>query len=286
MKSIRKAVIPAAGFGTRFLPATKAQPKEMLPIVDTPAIQYIVKEALDSGIEEILIITGRSKRAIEDHFDSSVELEELLQKQGKNKQLAMVKDLADIKIHFIRQKSPRGLGDAVLCAKAFIGDEPFAVLLGDDIIYNPEKPCLQQLMDCYEQHPGIILGAQFVPNEKVSSYGIVSGEPLADNLYRVHGLVEKPSVDKAPSNLAVLGRYILTPDIFDILENTKPGVGNEVQLTDALAASKTDTYALAYEGVRYDTGDKLGYLKATVEYALRNEELGAAFKEYLKGLKL
>lgn len=286
MKSIRKAVIPAAGFGTRFLPASKAQPKEMLPIVDTPAIQYIVKEALDSGIEEILIITGRSKRAIEDHFDSSVELEELLQKQGKNKQLAMVKDLADIKIHFIRQKSPRGLGDAVLCAKAFIGDEPFAVLLGDDIVYNPEKPCLQQLMDCYEQHPGIILGAQFVPNEKVSSYGIVSGEPLADNLYRVHGLVEKPSVDKAPSNLAVLGRYILTPDIFDILENTKPGVGNEVQLTDALAASKTDTYALAYEGVRYDTGDKLGYLKATVEYALRNEELGAAFKEYLKGLKL
>ena len=286
MKSIRKAVIPAAGFGTRFLPATKAQPKEMLPIVDTPAIQYIVKEALDSGIKEILIITGRSKRAIEDHFDSSVELEELLQKQGKNKQLAMVKDLADIKIHFIRQKSPRGLGDAVLCAKAFIGDEPFAVLLGDDIVYNPEKPCLQQLMDCYEQHPGIILGAQFVPNEKVSSYGIVSGEPLADNLYRVHGLVEKPSVDKAPSNLAVLGRYILTPDIFDILENTKPGVGNEVQLTDALAASKTDTYALAYEGVRYDTGDKLGYLKATVEYALRNEELGAAFKEYLKGLKL
>ena len=286
MKSIRKAVIPAAGFGTRFLPATKAQPKEMLPIVDTPAIQYIVKEALDSGIEEILIITGRSKRAIEDHFDSSVELEELLQKQGKNKQLAMVKDLADIKIHFIRQKSPRGLGDAVLCAKAFIGDEPFAVLLGDDIVYNPEKPCLQQLMDCYEQHPGIILGAQFVPNEKVSSYGIVSGEPLADNLYRVHGLVEKPSVDKAPSNLAVLGRYILTPDIFDILENTKPGVGNEVQITDELASYKTDTYALAYEGDRYDTGDKLGYLKATVEYALRNEELGAAFKEYLKGLKL
>ena len=286
MKSIRKAVIPAAGFGTRFLPATKAQPKEMLPIVDTPAIQYIVKEALDSGIEEILIITGRSKRAIEDHFDSSVELEELLQKQGKNKQLAMVKDLADIKVHFIRQKAPRGLGDAVLCAKAFIGDEPFAVLLGDDIVYNPEKPCLQQLMECYETHPGIILCAQFVPNDKVSSYGIVSGEPLADNLYRVNGLVEKPSVDKAPSNLAVLGRYILTPDIFDILENTKPGVGNEVQLTDALAASKTDTYALAYEGIRYDTGDTLGYLKATVEYALRNEELGTTFKEYLKGLNL
>ena len=274
MQRIRKAVIPAAGFGTRFLPATKAQPKEMLPIVDTPAIQYIVKEALDSGIEEILIITGRNKRAIEDHFDSSVELELLLQSQGKNKQLAMIKDLADIKVHFIRQKAPRGLGDAVLCAKAFIGDEPFAVLLGDDIVYNPENPCLKQLIDCYNEHPGIILGAQFVPEDKVSSYGIVSGEALADNLYRVHNLVEKPKQEDAPSQLAVLGRYILTPDIFNILEDTKPGVGNEVQLTDALAASKTDTYALAYEGIRYDTGDKLGYLKATVEYALRNEELG------------
>nr|WP_054673104.1 UTP--glucose-1-phosphate uridylyltransferase GalU [Veillonella denticariosi] len=287
MQRIRKAVIPAAGFGTRFLPATKAQPKEMLPIVDTPAIQYIVKEALDSGIEEILIITGgRNKRAIEDHFDSSVELEYLLQMQGKNKQLAMIKDLADIKVHFIRQKAPRGLGDAVLCAKAFIGDEPFAVLLGDDIVYNPENPCLKQLIDCYDEHPGIILGAQFVPEDKVSAYGIVDGEPLADNLYRVDTLVEKPSREKAPpSTLAVLGRYILTPDIFSILENTKPGVGNEVQLTDALAASKTDTYALAYEGIRYDTGDKLGYLKATVEYALRNEELGDAFKAYLKELK-
>ena len=286
MQRIRKAVIPAAGFGTRFLPATKAQPKEMLPIVDTPAIQYIVKEALDSGIEEILIITGRNKRAIEDHFDSSVELELLLQSQGKNKQLAMIKDLADIKVHFIRQKAPRGLGDAVLCAKAFIGDEPFAVLLGDDIVYNPENPCLKQLSEWYDEHPGISLGAQFVPEDKVSSYGIVSGEALADNLYRVHNLVEKPKKEDAPSRLAVLGRYILTPDIFNILENTKPGVGNEVQLTDALAASKTNTYALAYEGIRYDTGDKLGYLKATVEYALRNEELGENFKAYLKELDL
>lgn len=286
MQRIRKAVIPAAGFGTRFLPATKAQPKEMLPIVDTPAIQYIVKEALDSGIEEILIITGRNKRAIEDHFDSSVELELLLQSQGKNKPLAMIKDLADIKVHFIRQKAPRGLGDAVLCAKAFIGDEPFAVLLGDDIVYNPENPCLKQLIDYYNEHPGIILGAQFVPEDKVSSYGIVSGEALADNLYRVDNLVEKPKKEDAPSRLAVLGRYILTPDIFNILEATKPGVGNEVQLTDALAASKTDTYALAYEGIRYDTGDKLGYLKATVEYALRNEELGESFKAYLKELDL
>lgn len=286
MKRIRKAVIPAAGFGTRFLPATKATPKEMLPIVDTPAIQLIVEEALDSGIEEILIITGRNKRAIEDHFDTSVELEHLLQMQGKKKQLAMVKRLADVKIHYIRQKAPRGLGDAVLCAKAFIGDEPFAVLLGDDIVYNPERPCLRQLMDCYEEHPGIILGAQFVPQEKVSSYGIVSGEAIADNLYRVEGLVEKPQVEMAPSNLAVLGRYILTPDIFEILETTKPGVGNEIQLTDALAASEEPTYALAYDGIRYDTGDRLGFLKATVEYALRNDVVKDDFREYLKTLEL
>ena len=282
MKKIRKAVIPAAGFGTRFLPATKAQPKEMLPIVDTPAIQYIVQEAIDSGIEEILIITGRSKRSIEDHFDSNVELENLLQSQGKDKQLKMVQDLADIKVHFIRQRAPKGLGDAVHCAKAFVGDEPFAVLLGDDIVYNPENPCLAQLIKCYEEHEGIILVAQFVPEDKVSSYGIVSGNPIEDNLYKVSGLVEKPRREMAPSNLAVLGRYILTPDIFEVLESTKPGAGNEIQLTDAIAASQSDKYALAYEGIRYDTGDKLGYLKATVEYALRNEELGEAFKEYLK----
>ena len=287
MKKVRKAIIPAAGYGTRFLPATKALPKEMLPIIDTPTIQYIVEEAVKAGIEDIIIVTGKQKRAIEDHFDRNVELEVELENKGKLAMLEKVKYPTQLaNIHYVRQKEMAGLGDAILTARSFIGDEPFAVLLGDDIVYNPEKPCLQQLMDCYEQHPGIILGAQFVPNEKVSSYGIVSGEPLADNLYRVHGLVEKPSVDKAPSNLAVLGRYILTPDIFDILENTKPGVGNEVQLTDALAASKTDTYALAYEGVRYDTGDKLGYLKATVEYALRNEELGTAFKDYLKGLNL
>ena len=286
MKKVRKAVIPAAGFGTRFLPATKAQPKEMLPIVDTPAIQYIVQEAIDSGIEEILIITGRTKRSIEDHFDSNVELENLLHAQGKDKQLKMVQDLADIKVHFIRQRAPKGLGDAVHCAKAFVGDEPFAVLLGDDIVYNPENPCLSQLIHCYEEHEGIVLGAQFVPEEKVSSYGIVSGTPIADNLYKVNGLVEKPSREMAPSNLAVLGRYILTPDIFEILERTKPGAGNEIQLTDAIAASKSDKFALAYEGLRYDTGDKLGYLKATVEYALRNEDLGQAFKEYLKTLEL
>lgn len=286
MKKVRKAVIPAAGFGTRFLPATKAQPKEMLPIVDTPAIQYIVQEAIDSGIEEILIITGRTKRSIEDHFDSNMELETLLQAQGKDKQLKMVQNLADIKVHFIRQRSPKGLGDAVRCAEAFVGDEPFAVLLGDDIVYNPKKPCLKQLLDCFNEYEGIVLGAQFVPQDKVSSYGIVSGQPINDTLYKVTGLVEKPSKEMAPSNLAVLGRYILTPDIFEILAYTKPGAGNEIQLTDAIAASKQDKYALAYEGIRYDTGDKLGYLKATVEFALRNEELGDKFKEYLKSLDL
>ena len=285
-KRVRKAVIPAAGFGTRFLPVTKAQPKEMLPIVDTPAIQYIIQEALDSGIEEILIIIGRNKRAIEDHFDTSVELEQLLQQQGKKKQLDMVRKLADVKIHFIRQKAPRGLGDAVLCAKAFIGDEPFAVLLGDDIVYNPENPCLKQLIECYDEYQGSVLGAQFVPDDKVSSYGIVSGKKLSDNLYHVEGLVEKPAVGMAPSNLAVLGRYVLTPDVFEKLENTKPGAGNEIQLTDALADMETDIYALAYEGIRYDTGDRLGFLKATVEYALRNELIGEEFGKYLAELDI
>lgn len=282
MGTIRKAVIPAAGFGTRFLPATKAQPKEMLPIVDTPAIQYIVQEALDSGIEEILIITGRNKRAIEDHFDTSVELEQLLQQQGKKKQLEMVQGLADIRVHFIRQKAPRGLGDAVLCAKAFIGNEPFAVLLGDDVVYNPEYPCLKQMMDCYEQHGGTILGAQRVAPEKVSSYGIVSGHEVEPHLYAVEGLVEKPARALAPSNIAVLGRYILSPEIFDMLKNTPQGAGNEIQLTDALARLTTPVYALEYEGVRYDIGDRLGYLKATVEYALRNDLLRDDFAAYIK----
>lgn len=286
-QKVRKAIIPAAGLGTRFLPATKALAKEMLPIVDTPTIQYIIQEAVDSGIEEILIITNSNKHAMENHFDKSYELEARLTESGKMEQVKMIQDIADMaNIYYIRQKEPKGLGHAVLCAKSFIGDEPFAVLLGDDIVYNPENPCLKQLIDCYNEHPGIILGAQFVPEDKVSSYGIVSGEALADNLYRVDNLVEKPKKEDAPSRLAVLGRYILTPDIFNILEATKPGVGNEVQLTDALAASKTDTYALAYEGIRYDTGDKLGYLKATVEYALRNEELGESFKAYLKELDL
>ncbi|WP_295788522.1 UTP--glucose-1-phosphate uridylyltransferase GalU [uncultured Veillonella sp.] len=284
MKTVRKAVIPAAGFGTRFLPATKAQPKEMLPIVDTPAIQYIVEEALASGIEEILIITGRNKRAIEDHFDTSVELEQLLQQQGKQQQLNMVRSLANIRVHFIRQKAPRGLGDAVLCAKAFIGNEPFAVLLGDDVVYNPEYPCLKQLIDCYNERGGTILGAQYVPQDKVSSYGIVAGKPINSNLYEVEGLVEKPSRDLAPSNLAVLGRYVLEPEIFELLEHTPQGAGNEIQLTDALARLSGKVYALSYEGKRYDIGDRLGYLQATVEYGLQSPLCGEDFKEYLLNL--
>lgn len=286
MKDVKKAVIPAAGFGTRFLPATKAQPKEMLPIVDTPTIQYIVQEAIDSGIEEILIITGRNKRAIEDHFDTSVELEQLLQQQGKRDHLDEMRKLANIRIHYIRQKSPRGLGDAISCARAFIGEEPFAVLLGDDIVYNPEYPCLKQLIDCHKAHDGAtILGAQFVPQEKVSSYGIVSGRQVEDNVYAVEGLVEKPSMELAPSNLAVLGRYILTPEIFEALERTDAGAGNEIQLTDAIASLSTPIYALAYEGERYDIGDRLGFLVATVEYGLRHNQVKAGFKEYLRNLQ-
>ncbi|WP_251454522.1 UTP--glucose-1-phosphate uridylyltransferase GalU [Veillonella intestinalis] len=284
MGKVRKAVIPAAGFGTRFLPATKAQPKEMLPIVDTPAIQYIIEEALASGIEEILIITGRNKRAIEDHFDTSVELEQLLQQQGKQKQLDMVRALADIRVHFIRQKAPRGLGDAILCAKAFVGNEPFAVLLGDDVVYNPDYPCLKQLIDCYETMGGSVLGTQRVPADKVSSYGIVAGHEVKPNVYKVDGLVEKPSRDLAPSNLAVLGRYILAPEIFEVLEKTPLGAGHELQLTDGLARLDSDVFALAYEGRRYDIGDRLGYLQATVEYGLRADMLKDQFKLYLKEL--
>lgn len=284
MKKIRKAVIPAAGLGTRFLPATKAQPKEMLPIVDTPAIQYIVKEALDSGIEEILIITGKNKRAIEDHFDANIELEYHLYKNGKDKVAKSLEQLEEVNVQYVRQRKPKGLGDAIYCAKTFIGDEAFAVLLGDDIVYNDENPCLKQLIECYEEHGGTILGAQIVPNDKVSSYGIVAGSKIAHNVWYVDNLVEKPAIEEAPSNLAVLGRYILSPDIFSSLEHTKPGKGGEVQLTDAIQALKSPVFAIQYQGRRYDVGDKLGYLEATVEYALRNKELSDKFKAYLINL--
>ena len=287
MQKIRKAVIPAAGYGTRFLPATKATPKEMLPIVDKPTIQYIVEEAMASGIEDILIISGHGKRAIEDHFDGAPALEAELRKKGKLDLLAKVQETADINIHYIRQRYMRGLGDAILCAKSFMGDEPFAVLLGDDVVYNPDKPALRQLMDVYEATGGSVLGCQNVPEEKVSAYGIVAGSQTDDDrLMKVTDMVEKPAREDAPSRMAVLGRYIIKPQIFEILEHTKPGKGGEVQLTDALKvlASEDAVYAYDFDGIRYDVGDKLGFLKATVEYALRREDLGAPFKEYLQEL--
>ncbi len=289
MKKIRKAVIPAAGYGTRFLPATKATPKEMLPIVDKPTIQYIVEEAMASGIEELLIVSGHGKRAIEDHFDSAPALEAELRRKGKTDLLKLVQETADINVHYIRQRYMRGLGDAILCAKTFMGDEPFAVLLGDDVVYHPERPALRQLIDVYEQTGGSVLGCQQVPDEKVSSYGIVAGTPVPgweEKLLRVSDMIEKPSLEEAPSHFAVLGRYIIKPEVFAILENTKPGKGGEVQLTDALKVlAKLDAvYAYAFDGKRYDLGDKLGFLKATVEFALRREDLGPAFRTYLREL--
>ena len=287
-KKIRKAIIPAAGLGTRFLPATKAQPKEMLPIVDKPTIQYIIEEAVASGIEEILIITGRSKKCIEDHFDKSVELELELEKSGKEEMLKMVREISDmVDIHFIRQKEPRGLGHAISCAKTFVGNEPFAVLLGDDIVYNEGRPCLKQLIDCYDEYKTSVLGVQTVEAKDVNKYGIVNGIHIEDRVYKVKGLVEKPPVEEAPSNVAILGRYIITPRIFKILEETKPGKGGEIQLTDALLKliDEEAMYAYDFEGTRYDVGDKLGFLKATVEYALRREDLRDGFIQYLNTLK-
>jgi len=280
---IRKAVIPAAGLGTRFLPATKAQPKEMMPIVDKPAIQYIVEEAIHSGIEEILVVTGRNKRAIEDHFDRAVELEQTLKDQCKYDLLELVTELSNITIHYVRQKEPRGLGHAVLCAKQFIGNEPFAVLLGDDIVDSP-VPCLKQLMNVYDARPGTVLGVQEVSADKVSSYGIVQPTLIRSRLWKADDLVEKPAREEAPSRLAVLGRYIIEPEIFDILENTPPGRGNEIQLTDGLRqlATMRPVYAYEFEGRRYDIGDKQGYLEATVEYALKRPDLRDKFLPYLK----
>ena len=281
-RKVRTAVIPAAGLGTRFLPATKAQPKEMLPIVDKPCIQYIIEEAIDSGIEDILIITGRNKRAIEDHFDRAVELELMLKAQGKYDLLGLVQELSRVTIHYVRQKEPKGLGHAVLCAKHFVGDEPFAVLLGDDIM-DAEVPVLKQLMDVYEDCGGSVLGVQEVPREKVSSYGVVKPVPVKDHLWRAEDLVEKPSLAEAPSRLAVLGRYIITPEIFSILEKTEPGRGGEIQLTDALKklAEREPVFAYEFEGRRYDSGDKQGFLEATVDFALKRPELRDPFLRYL-----
>ena len=282
MRKVRKAIIPAAGFGTRFLPATKAQPKEMLPIIDKPTIQYIIEEAIASGIEEILIITGRNKRAIEDHFDRSIELELLLTDQGKDELLHLVKEIADVDIHYIRQKEAKGLGHAILCARRFVGNEPFAVMLGDDVV-DADRPCLGQLIEKYNEYEGSILGVQEVAEDKVSSYGIVSPEKLTDDVWRVRDLVEKHAIHEAPSNLAVLGRYIISPKVFDFLATQQPGKGGEIQLTDALCklAQEEPMYAYRFKGRRYDIGDKQGFLEATVEFALKRPELRYDFVQYL-----
>ncbi|WP_422445661.1 UTP--glucose-1-phosphate uridylyltransferase GalU [Thermoanaerobacterium sp. DL9XJH110] len=283
---IKKAIIPAAGLGTRFLPATKAQPKEMLPIVDKPTIQFIVEEAVKSGIEEILIVTGRNKRAIEDHFDKSVELELELKKKGKEGLLSLVEDISNmVDIHYIRQKEPRGLGHAIYCARTFVGDEPFAVLLGDDVI-DAEEPVLKQMINIYDRYNCSILGVQEVPEDDVSKYGIVNINPIEEKVYKVNDLIEKPSKKQAPSRMGILGRYIITPRIFEILEHTKPGAGGEIQLTDALKEllNYEVIYAYNFEGRRYDVGDRLGYLIATVEYALKRDDLRDDFAAYLIGL--
>ena len=285
-QQIRKAVIPAAGYGTRFLPATKATPKEMLPIVDKPTIQYIVEEALASGIEDILIISGHGKRAIEDHFDSAPTLEHELMRKGRQDLLDVLRETTDVNVHYVRQKYMRGLGDAILCARSFIGNEPFAVLLGDDVVYHPQRSALRQLIDVYEETGRSVLGSQIVADAQVSSYGIVAGTMENTRLMRVSDMIEKPALAEAPSRMAVLGRYIIRPEIFSILQNTEPGKGGEIQLTDALKvlAQQDTVYAYNFEGRRYDLGDKLGFLEATVEFALRRSDLGIPFRAYLKRL--
>ncbi|WP_313163438.1 UTP--glucose-1-phosphate uridylyltransferase GalU [Sedimentibacter sp.] len=285
---IKKAIIPAAGLGTRFLPVTKSIPKEMLPIVDKPTIQYIVEEVIGSGIEDVLIITGRNKGSIEEHFDRAVELENNLQQTNKEELLEEVRKISQmINIHTVRQKNPLGLGHAVYCAKSFVGDEPFAVLLGDDIV-DSQKPCLKQMIEAYDEYNSTILGVQSVAREDVSKYGIVSGQKINDKVYSVNDLVEKPDADKAPSDIAILGRYIITPRIFEILENTGKGVGGEIQLTDGLKklCELEKVYAYIFEGRRYDVGSKIGFLEATVDFALKREELRDSFKNYLKGINL
>ena len=288
MQKIRKAVIPAAGFGTRFLPETKAMPKEMLPIVDKPTIQYIVEEIKASGIEQILIISGHAKRAIEDHFDSSPELEQHLYESGKMDLLKEVRQVASVKIHYTRQQYMRGLGDAILCAKEFMDGEPFGVILGDDVVYNGSgEPALKQLISQYDKTGGTIIGCQLVRPEQVSSYGIINGTPTENpDLLKVKNMIEKPSIEEAPSRFAALGRYVITPEVFKILEQTKPGKGGEIQLTDALRvmAKNGNVYAYNFKGKRDDAGNKLGYLKATVEFALRRDDIGPEFRQYLKSL--
>jgi UTP--glucose-1-phosphate uridylyltransferase len=288
-RKIRKAVFPAAGLGTRFLPATKAQPKEMLPLVDKPIIQYVIEEAIASGLTSIIIVTGKGKNAIEDHFDVSYELERHLAARGQKELLEQVRQIANIQVSYVRQGEQLGLGHAVLMAKDLVGDEPFAVMLGDDII-DSEVPCMKQMVAVYESYGGPVIAVQRVPREEISAYGVIDGTPEGDSgrLYRLRDMVEKPPVDKAPSDLAIIGRYILTPDIFEELENTPRGAVGEIQLTDGLRRLKArrTLYGYQFEGTRHDAGNKLGFLKATVEFALKREDLGGPFREYLKTLHL
>jgi len=284
---IKKAVIPTAGLGTRFLPATKAQPKEMLPIFDKPAIQYIIEEAVDAGIEDIVLVTGRGKQAIENHFDKSFELEYYLKKRGYKKLLDTVEQVAKmVDIFYVRQKQPLGLGHAVYCARSAIGSEPFAVFLADDLIYNVKSSGIEQLKKVYSEFPGVVFGVVEVPGDQVSNYGIIKGKSLGGNVFRVEDLVEKPSRREAPSNLGIIGRYILTPDVLSALGTVKSGKNGEIQLTDAIKAvcREKPVYAVKLEGKRYDTGDKLGYMKASIEYALRDKEVGRKLRDYLRRL--
>ena len=285
---IRKAVLPAAGLGTRFLPATKAQPKEMLPIVDKPTIQYVVEEAAASGIEHIIIVTGRGKNAIEDHFDRSLELQIALERKGNDGQLKEIQRISELaSFYYVRQKEPLGLGHAILVTRALVGNEPFAVLLGDDII-DAEVPCLRQMISAFDKYRSSIIAVQQVPREETSSYGIIDHKPVEDSVYRIEDLVEKPTPDTAPSDLAIIGRYILTPEIFDALEQTLPDEGGEIQLTNGLRMLlRTQAiYGLAFRGRRYDAGSKLGFLKATVQFALKRPDLAPGFRSYLKTLDL
>jgi len=283
---VRKAIIPAAGLGTRFLPATKAMPKEMLPIVDKPTIQYIVEEAVESGIEDIIIVTGKGKRAIEDHFDNSFELEQSLLEKGKLELLNEVqKSSKMVDIHYIRQKEAKGLGHAVWCARKFVGNEPFAVLLGDDIV-TADKPCLKQMIEKYERFKSSVIGVQHVPMKEVSRYGIIEAKEIEERFYSVANLVEKPKIEDTPSNLAIMGRYILSPKIFEILDRQEPGAGGEIQLTDAIARLNRNeaVYAYDFEGTRYDVGEKLGFIQTNIEFALQHSDLRQGLLDYLENI--
>lgn len=285
---VRKAVFPAAGLGTRFLPATKASPKEMLTLVDKPLIQYVVEEAVASGIESVVIVTGRGKAAMEDHFDISYELEKLLEERGKTRELKAMRAISDMaRVSYVRQKEALGLGHAVLQSRDLVGNEPFAVMLSDDII-DSKTPALKQLLDVYEKYDAPVVAVFQVPGEAISRFGAIAGEEVEDGVYKITDMVEKPAFADAPSDLAIIGRYILTPDIFDEIENTTPGAIGEIQITDAMKAlmKKRPFYAVRFEGTRYDAGDKLGFLIATVQFALKHEDLAPEFREYLKSLKV